>query len=325
LGRKEIALVLASTVLALGGAELTARELARHIGTVQQDKLLGWRTVPYRVRERNIGEWGFVHYETGWEGFRRVGNWKRGAPRILFIGDSFTQAVSVSNGDTYYDQIARAIPEAEVFAYGAGGYGTLQELLVLDKYFEQIRPNVVVLQFCGTNDFVNNDFRLDRASFPNNNFIRRPYLENGRVVYRFPGSWYGRFKLADLVRRVVKSTRHPVPGGNIDLSFDQADRDRMIAVTTDLLRMVRKRTAEGRVIVFAADEVPSLQGVVAHIAQTAGVGYVGTVPAAIIAAATRGEHVYVSLADTHWSRLGHRIVAAELTDPVRRALSLPAH
>ena len=50
----------------------------------------------------------------------------------------------------------------EVFAYGAGGYGTLQEYLILDEVVDHIRPTMLLWQFC-SNDFINNDHALEVA------------------------------------------------------------------------------------------------------------------------------------------------------------------
>ena len=73
----------------------------------------------------------------------------------------------------------------EVFAYGGSGYGTLQESLVVDHYLPIVRPDLVLLQV-SYNDFINNSFELERASYYNNNFLLRPYLEGDRIRRRFP-------------------------------------------------------------------------------------------------------------------------------------------
>ena len=51
----------------------------------------------------------------------------------------------------------------EVFAYGAGGYGTLQEYLILDEVIDEIQPTTMFWQFCN-NDFTDNDHALEVAS-----------------------------------------------------------------------------------------------------------------------------------------------------------------
>jgi len=58
----------------------------------------------------------------------------------------------VSDEDTYYAIIKRKL-DAEVFAYGAGGFGTLQEYMILDRYVDMIHPSLILWQFC-LNDFI---------------------------------------------------------------------------------------------------------------------------------------------------------------------------
>ena len=72
-----------------------------------------------------------------------------------------------------------------MFAYGTGGYGTLQEYLVLDEVIDEIQPTMILWQFC-TNDFINNDHDLEVASTLNNNGWIRPYWEKGQAQLRSP-------------------------------------------------------------------------------------------------------------------------------------------
>ncbi len=107
------------------------------------------------------------------------------AIKILFIGDSFMHAIDASDDSTYYALLGKWL-NFEVFGIGTGGYGTLQEALQLEKIINQVKPNLVVLQFC-ENDFINNSFELEKVSVYHNNQHRRPYLNiNGSVFYANP-------------------------------------------------------------------------------------------------------------------------------------------
>src|SRR5437867_3136868 len=103
-------------------------------------------------------------------GFRRFGDPSSSRPKLLVVGDSFTHALEVSDDKTYYALLGDRLG-AEVFAYGAGGYGTLQESLVLDEYVDIIKPDAILWQFC-SNDFVNNDLELESMSYYNS--TKRP-------------------------------------------------------------------------------------------------------------------------------------------------------
>jgi len=114
---------------------------------IRLDKKLGW-VVPenysFKGTEKDI--WGKtypVEIKTGRYGFRMFGDVNSGKPKILFIGDSFTNAFTISNDKTYYGIIGEAFP-VEIFAYGEGGYGTLQEYMILDEYFDLIKPDIIV-------------------------------------------------------------------------------------------------------------------------------------------------------------------------------------
>ena len=55
--------------------------------------------------------------------------------KVLFVGDSFIQAGAVSTGKAYYDYFEELTKEDfSVYASGVGGYGSLQEYMVIKKY-----------------------------------------------------------------------------------------------------------------------------------------------------------------------------------------------
>lgn len=66
-----------------------------------------------------------------------------------------------------------------------GGYGTLQEYMIMDDLIDDIKPDAIILQFCN-NDYTNNSYELDRKGYPFNNHHVRPYWENNDIVYRLP-------------------------------------------------------------------------------------------------------------------------------------------
>lgn len=100
------------------------------------------------------------------------------------IGDSYTLGSGLDEDAMYYAPL-RSVLGMEVFVYGAGGFGTMQEYLALDRPVDRVRPDLVVLQTCN-NAFVNNDWGLERGSYFNNNYLERPYWEHGRAVVRHP-------------------------------------------------------------------------------------------------------------------------------------------
>jgi|RhiMethySRZTD1v2_1073278.scaffolds.fasta_scaffold29222_6 hypothetical protein len=158
------------------------------LSPISLDQELGWRaTENYRfegIREN----WGGTTYPAtitqDEHGFRMYGDSASSKTKILVIGDSFTQAVDASDGHPYYAVVGNRL-NAEIFAYGGGGYGSLQELMILDKYVEAIKPDLILWQY-STNDIVNNSVEMETASTINNNGMRRPYLVDGKISYLIP-------------------------------------------------------------------------------------------------------------------------------------------
>src|SRR3974377_1865851 len=101
------------------------------IGYLTLDDRLGWRPTKnftFHSQKSDIaGHEYSVEINTNKYGFRSFGNLLgTDKKKVFFIGDSFTHAVEVSDSQTFYGLLKNALP-IEVFAYGGGGYGTLQE------------------------------------------------------------------------------------------------------------------------------------------------------------------------------------------------------
>lgn len=86
--------------------------------------------------------------------------------RIFLLGDSFAHCLEAD-----YESCAHNILEKnlnlysekriEIFNFGLGGYGGVDELLVLKKYGEIYKPNIVILYFLAQNDLKDNDAALN--------------------------------------------------------------------------------------------------------------------------------------------------------------------
>ena len=90
----------------------------------------GWRTTPHIKDTRSFPGYGKIAYSTTRNGFRVFGDPHSKKQKIFFIGDSQTQSRKVSDGDTYFEFVGRQT-DSEIFAYGGGGYGSLQEYMIL--------------------------------------------------------------------------------------------------------------------------------------------------------------------------------------------------
>ena len=166
------------------------RQSSPRIAPIAFDDQLGWRaTENYHFNETKQSFDGtpyFARVSQDSRGFRLFGELSTSKPKVFVIGDSMTQAVEVSDDQTYYSRLKRLL-DIEVFAYGGGGYGTLQEFLIFDKYVDLIKPDIVLWQF-SNNDIINNAPDLEAASTINNNGLVRPYLVNGHIQYLHPNN-----------------------------------------------------------------------------------------------------------------------------------------
>lgn len=141
------------TLLRIGGTECR----------LAFDPVLGWQNVA-RTTDTCHGE----TVETNALGMRgpEVATPKPpGTERVLALGDSFTWGWGAAQRDTFPVQLEEklrervagggAAPSIEVVNGGVSGYGTVQELLWLDRMGPSLAPDVVVL-FYYRNDWFNN-------------------------------------------------------------------------------------------------------------------------------------------------------------------------
>lgn len=151
---------------------------------IQPDSELGWMIMP-NVRMSQIiqdleGNSYSLNFSTDAHGFRLRDTYPGG---ILFVGDSFTQAVDASDEYTYYAIVKQLLPQWPISGIGVAGFGTLQEFMLVDRVFSVVKPSVIVLQMCD-NDLIDNTFELVSRARLHPLYLRRPYYENGQVTYR---------------------------------------------------------------------------------------------------------------------------------------------
>jgi lysophospholipase L1-like esterase len=172
--------------------------------SVTIDPKLGWRTSEnYSSSLSKAVDFLGAEYRRSMatnEQGSRLWRSKPGGRRVLFIGDSFTEAADVSNDKTYFSVFSR-MSSYDVYAYGAGGYSTLQEYLVLERLFDSVKPDYVVLQFC-RNDFHNNSLEWERSSIVFSQRIR-PYIDIGTGQITFDMDWKHPYTFAISNSRVL--------------------------------------------------------------------------------------------------------------------------
>jgi hypothetical protein len=304
------------------------------------DEKLGWAP-PKNYRHSSIawdsaGEPYAADIRTNEYGFRVFGDVASSKKKILFIGDSYTAAASISGGKTYYGIIGETLP-AEVFAYGGGGYGTLQEYMILDRYMDLIKPDIVIWQFC-SNDLVNNDYELELNSGFNNNPIRRPYLAaDGTIYYDIPirNKMLGRIKESMdrrlyFARSVFYRLNRFAASRNIGFRKKTPTSEEVIVskgrknpafkrsleTTSRLMGMVRKRCAHIKILAFCVHEAKPYKEEFKGICRQNGIDYIDSACATLKKIEASG--ITVTVDASHWNECGHRAVAEKIIEYMKR-------
>lgn len=306
----------------------------RYYYPIVSDPELGWRAVEnYSSRSMKRDAAGTpyeVVFSTDGFGFRLSGDISSARTKVLIVGDSYTHAVDAGDGDTYYRVLRDRLP-VEVFAYGAGGFGTLQESLVLDRHLDRIRPDIVVVQF-SSNDFANNSVDLERRSSDNNSRVR-PYLQpDGTVRSLYPArtrfsAWFAGprtwlasrlrimnevFRAADILEsRLLPKLGFAYVDGEIRARGSGVPEfRRSVDMTREIFRRIVGRAGKARVFAFSADDGEPYYAAFRSAARQAGVTVIESVPPALVRDG-RGAALR-ALDRSHWSPAGHRVVGEAL-------------
>jgi hypothetical protein len=142
-------LVVSSCALTISAAEATLRLMAWPEWDTEVKA--GWRA--RENPEHRTNEFGFrgqsIRYEDG-------------DIVIVMLGDSQVESLACSADNMPEHYLQESLQEADarykVFTLGAGGYGTDQEYLALEEYFQKYRADAVILWQTMGNDIWNNVF-----------------------------------------------------------------------------------------------------------------------------------------------------------------------
>jgi len=291
---------------------------------IATDPQKGWKATPDFAMEQIFSDtsgnaYSLVFHQDG-DGFREFQDLSK-RPRILVIGDSHTQDWHASDGRTWYAEVGRRL-RAQVFAYGVAGYGTLQELMVLETFLDRIDPDAIILQV-STNDVINNTLDLERQSFINNVLIRRPYYRlDGGVSYALPArdgvlgildsicAWMGDIRLVRHLREAVIKAYvrlYSVQTVEFDIARDPSMplyRD-SLAITEALFARVKSEAGPRLSFAFVADDFAPVREDLEVLLRKVGFILISGIPEQLANARKNGWEV---LADgVHWNEDGNKI------------------
>ena len=158
--RKEIGLSIVSVVMAAGLCEVFLRlflpQISDHAEMFEYDPVLGWRFVANK--EGQIVFPGEIKntIRTNSLGFRDAEPKRGERKKILVLGDSFVSNISVGDDEGFTEIMENSLRDFDVLNFGVNGYGQVQEYLLMEKWFDSIQPDVIVLIIYLQNDFTDN-------------------------------------------------------------------------------------------------------------------------------------------------------------------------
>ncbi|GBE16307.1 hypothetical protein BMS3Abin15_00120 [bacterium BMS3Abin15] len=322
---REIILLVVTLILCLVLIEIGIRTFFQIRNKVESplavySEYFGWQNKENQTLNRPIEGYGYIKYSTTKYGFRVFGDINTQKKKIFVIGDSFTLAATVSDGNAYYDYLKKNNANIEIFAYGGGGYGSLQEYLILDRFYDMIKPDLIIWQWC-SNDIVNNSYELESASYINNNRMVRPYYINGKIKRLYPQQDYGfiykiiqhsyLLKTLDIRLNILKSQ----VAATIEdrWTIDDPLLQSSIKNTSEIMGLVRKRAGATPIVVFMVDRSPVTIDSLSSIFKKYSMYFIKNIPDELQNARAKGIAV-TGPRNPHWNNTGHSIAGKVIRD-----------
>jgi hypothetical protein len=204
-----ITLLFASLVFALLVAEIGLRVLGiSYPRWLLIDDRLGSVHRPGVVfRQKDEGNAIIRINKAGYRDVERTIAKPAGTVRLAVLGDSYVEAGQVDQEEMITRVMERALNgchafgerPVEVLNFGMTGYGTAQELLLLQDKVWAFEPDIVVLAFLTGNDLRNNSARLQRDPV-------RPYFIYRDSVLVFDDSFRPKYSTLGSLKRKAGQT-----------------------------------------------------------------------------------------------------------------------
>ena len=315
----KIVLVLFGLLFALSFGEIGARAIKAYIDTSKElpamyvdDDIVGWKLKPNFEGKLSTDEFE-TEIKTNSEGFRgqefKYEENKEEQYTIVGLGDSFTFGYGVKEDEVFLNKIITEDKKVNVFNLGVPGYSTREEALMLEKYIEKIKPDLVILGF-DVNDHVDCDSSELKYK------VRDGYLINKNsnsvsLLYSF---------IVNALETVGKSnnSKEAVEKG-WECSVEYLNKIRNLAASNNAEFVViyiphRSQVHEGLI----QDEkviksyFQDLNTRLEAYGVQENVIYLDLLPA-FRERASEDEPLYYITSDAHWNSKGHEVAASEIS------------
>jgi len=337
LGR--IGIAIFATILALAGAELAARAIYRDELRLdldernvlyEHDPLLGW--FPRRGTTQPFTGSRTIIVTHNRDGFRdRDHDADAAKPAVLVLGDSYVWGYDVEQDRRFTDLLQRARPDLEIYNMGVSGYGTDQELLLLQRFVARYRPALVIAVYTNINDPEDNGAPVTNGGYA------KPYyqLEDGALRLRgvpVPEGARLRWARHALMRhsylaRLIAARAFALPPpieqelqGLRAAREDSRDLPALQALTIRLLLAIRDRVREAgaQFLVVLLGDAPEITPAL----DAAGCAWVSLHQVTVKNGLFNPETSFPTHG-RHWNKEGHRRVAEVLLPHLARLLPPP--
>ena len=184
--RKEIALLCFSFVFIFFITEAFLRQfypqLMEHDQMFEYDPQIGWRF--FSNKKGHIVYSGEARHwiKTNSLGFRDNSPPSNNQKKILVVGDSFVSNIAIKDSQVFTEVMEQSLKSTSVMNFGVNGYGQVQEYLLLKKWLDKIKPDLVILMI-----YIRNDFNENMGGYW---LHPRPFVswdkENSELIFHSP-------------------------------------------------------------------------------------------------------------------------------------------
>ncbi|WP_415277718.1 hypothetical protein ABXT72_04210 [Candidatus Pelagibacter sp. Uisw_094] len=177
---KSLFVIFLSTIFSILVAEIVLNNFYVMVNSdisdlYQNDDYLGWKYVHgnHIILDPDRNKINITIDENGFRNnFDIFANTNK--DKVLFIGDSVTAGLQVSDEKTFSSILVKINPNLQGINLGVNGFSSDQAYLVLEKYIEKINPSVVVYTFVMNDPEYNLKDRLKHNSYE----WGKPYFSN---------------------------------------------------------------------------------------------------------------------------------------------------